>query len=1044
MRPLTLTVEGLRSFRAPVTIPFENRDHIAIIGDTGAGKSSILEAMTYALYGRTTFSGQANQEIMNDLAAHTRVTLRFTVGGRVFEVTRALRRAGDRTVRPATASLTEFGPDGAEMRKIEQVRQVDNRIQEILGLDAKAFLRTVVLPQGQFAQLLVGDDPTARAAILRQVWRADELTRAGQLADEALPPLSQLAGQASQALDGTPEDPDAYLEELRADAERLAGRAKKARETHQRATAARASLAQAGERAAAAETVLRKIGHLDFTVASTAAEQVVHHAAAITSERAAAQSEQSETRGRLKAVPPDDDGLDHQSIGSAQAALQQLPSRTEAAQSAALRARAEAGEADEARQGATVLEEELRVLEDQLSRHEEARPGLGSELNDAEAKLSDAETLLRDLRQAAANAGTLQEQADGKARQAESLRQEITRLRENDLIQAEQQYAEAEKDYSAAQRRNAGAAASHGLHQGDDCPVCDRPLPRQWQPPAAADLTAAREAHRAAQVKVTGVQNDIGRLATRAEEIGGTQAAELRQSAEQAREAARTAATDLASLLGRDQVDPAELPPGEEILQPLRDAAETARSRLTGHDSESQKLRDQRTAVNADLTNAQGRLRSLSAASSRSLKDAATALRALRSDLASLPAELRVGATLPEDPLDIEVIPISGIDAATQLLDERVRELGRRAELRRQLQGVLDGLAERTRELDGQWAAEVLDPGNEVITTLNKHRDALGEGTALLRISDVALPATASLSEPAGLLDTVSVFRETTDTVAQRTRTLSEASQAEANDARETIAAVAIELAIPPGGAEAQDADTVVQRADTKAIDADVEARTAAKAAEDFARLVAPLTVLRRASDQLTLAHKVLKDLSTALKPGAFPKWLTLRRSRALLVHASRLLEQMSGGRYAFAELGDESSEWRVIDHDSGLARTPASLSGGEQFIASLALALGMVEMMARSGGRLESLWLDEGFGSLDRSNLDAAVEALTSIASRGRMVAVISHIRAVADQVDHVLAVTREVTGTQARWLGASQRAELAADDLSSEVAEALGGLIE
>jgi DNA repair protein SbcC/Rad50 len=122
MRPLTLTIEGLRSFRSPVKISFEGRDHLAIIGDTGAGKSSILEAMTYALFGRTTFSGHANQEIMNDLADHMRVTLRFAVAGRTFEVTRALRRSGDRTVGAAKASLTEFGPDGTEIHQIEQVR----------------------------------------------------------------------------------------------------------------------------------------------------------------------------------------------------------------------------------------------------------------------------------------------------------------------------------------------------------------------------------------------------------------------------------------------------------------------------------------------------------------------------------------------------------------------------------------------------------------------------------------------------------------------------------------------------------------------------------------------------------------------------------------------------------------------------------------------------------------------------------------------------------------------------------------------------------
>jgi DNA repair protein SbcC/Rad50 len=340
VRPITLTIEGLRSFRAPATICFEGREHLAIVGDTGAGKSSILEAMTYALYGRTTFTGQANQEIMNDLAGHMRVTLRFTVAGRIFEVTRVLRRAGDRTVGAARASLTEFAPDGSEIRKMEQVRQVDSRIQEILGLDAKAFLRTVVLPQGQFARLLVDDDPAARAAILRQIWRADELTRAGLIVDEELPPLSELAGHISQALAGAPEDPPAHLEGLRADAGQRSAAAAKAREAHRAAAAARDDLAHASERAAAADQVLDRIGHFDFAEAIAAAGKIAGRAAAIATERATAESQRAELRVHLKAVPPDNDGLDRQSIGEARAILRQLPSRAETAQGAAARGRA--------------------------------------------------------------------------------------------------------------------------------------------------------------------------------------------------------------------------------------------------------------------------------------------------------------------------------------------------------------------------------------------------------------------------------------------------------------------------------------------------------------------------------------------------------------------------------------------------------------------------------------------------------------------------------------------------------------------------------
>ena len=158
-------------------------------------------------------------------------------------------------------------------------------------------------------------------------------------------------------------------------------------------------------------------------------------------------------------------------------------------------------------------------------------------------------------------------------------------------------------------------------------------------------------------------------------------------------------------------------------------------------------------------------------------------------------------------------------------------------------------------------------------------------------------------------------------------------------------------------------------------------------------------------------------------------------------MHASRTLEQISNGRYAFVEPADEFDRWQVLDRDSGQSRSPASLSGGEQFIASLALALGMVEMMARHGGRLESLFLDEGFGSLDRTNLDAAIEALGMVAAGGRMVVLISHVQAVAEQVTHVAAVTRTVSGSRVEWLSDKQRRRIGDAEAGTS---ALSGLLD
>jgi DNA repair protein SbcC/Rad50 len=619
----------------------------------------------------------------------------------------------------------------------------------------------------------------------------------------------------------------------------------------------------------------------------------------------------------------------------------------------------------------------------------------------------------------------------------------MAQLRDGDLVQAEQAATATETSYADAQRHNAAAAAAHGLHPGDDCSVCNRPLAEDWQPPMAEDFDTARRAHQATQIALTEERSKIRDLTTRAQ-ITDNQATELQQDGDRFLETARTAAAGLARLIGRDEIDVAALSSGDEFLHSLSGMVIRAGEELATYDSESQQLREQRAAAQVDVTNAQASLKKIRASHSRNSSEAAVATQELRTTFASLPDQLRVDVALPTDPLDVEVIQLGGLDAAYQMLDDRARELDHRGAQRKQLQHQLDTLAQRARDLDAYWTEQVLAPGHELVETVNRHRDALAASIGLLNIRDIPLQPAASLSNPAQLADIVRAHRESGDAVIRRTRALAEEAQTEADAARHTIARLATELAIPATDPHPADPDQVVACASGKATEADVEARAAEQAAENFSRLVAPLAELRRTGEELSLAHKVLRDLSAALKPGAFPKWLTLRRSRALLIHASRLLEQMSGGHYAFAELDDEDAEWRVIDNDSGLDRTPASLSGGEQFIASLALALGMVEMMARSGGRLESLWLDEGFGSLDRSNLDTAIEALASVAARGRMVAVISHVRAVADQVTHVLAVTRGVTGTQASWLNPHQRSQIATGDLESDTASALSGLLD
>ena len=161
----------------------------------------------------------------------------------------------------------------------------------------------------------------------------------------------------------------------------------------------------------------------------------------------------------------------------------------------------------------------------------------------------------------------------------------------------------------------------------------------------------------------------------------------------------------------------------------------------------------------------------------------------------------------------------------------------------------------------------------------------------------------------------------------------------------------------------------------------------------------------------------MLEAVTSLLTDGRFIGYVVTRRQRALLALASEILGSMTGGRYGFAE------DFRIVDRAFGQARGSKTLSGGEAFLASLALALGLVELAARGGGRLEALFLDEGFGSLDADALDDALGELERRAQAGRLVAVVSHIRAVAERIEDVLQVVQEPEGTEVTRVSGAER---------------------
>jgi exonuclease SbcC len=180
-----------------------------------------------------------------------------------------------------------------------------------------------------------------------------------------------------------------------------------------------------------------------------------------------------------------------------------------------------------------------------------------------------------------------------------------------------------------------------------------------------------------------------------------------------------------------------------------------------------------------------------------------------------------------------------------------------------------------------------------------------------------------------------------------------------------------------------------------------------ARAEADVARIDEQLDEAERlrTTQRTAVERQQVADLLAGhLAANRFEKWLLDEALQQLVATASTLLGDLTGGAYALAVDG-RSGGFGVIDHtNASQVRSARTLSGGETFLASLALALALADQVAGMAGagaaRLESLFLDEGFGTLDPDTLDVVASALDELGARGRMVGVVTHVRELADRL--------------------------------------------
>ena len=293
----------------------------------------------------------------------------------------------------------------------------------------------------------------------------------------------------------------------------------------------------------------------------------------------------------------------------------------------------------------------------------------------------------------------------------------------------------------------------------------------------------------------------------------------------------------------------------------------------------------------------------------------------------------------------------------------------------------------------------------KAVAAATRHHAALAERDVRARRAfDAARDTIAALGPPparrhdlaedwAQLVEWAATQTPALHTQLAEHRAAAERARAEATEQTEVLAAACREAGIEPGRAGTWPGEAVAAahaRADEAVTRIDEQLATAER--------------LRAEQAAATGQRQVAEALAGYLAANRFEKWLLDEALHQLVAGASEILAELTGGAYALT-VDARSGGFGVVDHtNASQIRSARTLSGGETFLASLALALALADQIAglaaAGSARLESLFLDEGFGTLDPDTLDVVATALDELGARGRMVGVVTHVRELADRL--------------------------------------------
>jgi len=1016
MHPLVLEMSAFGPFAAQEVIDFKRlgeRPLFLINGPTGSGKTTLLDAICFALYGKTTGDEREGAQMRSDLANAeqlTEVSFTFALSGQVFRVRRVPEQARPKsrgegfTQQSAEAQLWQLAEDGTELRLIvsNKVTEATREIEQLLGLNVDQFRQVMVLPQGKFRQLLMADSKD-REHIFSQLFQTqiykkleDELkTRSAEIRREA----DNLTRQKKVLLEQSGADGEESLVKNHLEIKEKTDHSyKKLEECRHQENQTREHLRQSEAllaRFAQMDELRKSIQILAEQSNSIEADKLRLRRASVASQLHPAYDQYLQTQQRLsqaeRQLTQAEELLSAKHTQQARLAeeTQKIPHLEQQITEWSTQKQEIARYLEKSKQLQEVEKARLHAQQDcQVKRQQNAV--VNAELDHKKAELKKLEESLTQLRLSIDKNSDLPIAVDRAKQQVEQakrlqeaqiksaeLTQKLATLKQTGIVLREQEQAAVadanriERDWHLGQ----AAILSRSLQSGEPCPVCgsdNHPSPAvsEMEPPSQNDVAQARD--KAAEL--------TQELSLKREEYSLTN---------KDLENITNVITEVKTLLGDEanlSVDALE----QRYLEIKRqcDIWVEQRASLKG-------LESTKAELSASIAQLEQRLVRHKA----EFDHADKMLTEIEKEYALVVAEL------PESYRQSDAVQkaLTSLEAQMVAADDQIKSLQKRQSA---MQSALDEATATQRIRKESCEALKVEVEHQLSSWLSALSDSVFDDQA----------------------DFLSAILDS----EQQHQVQERIQRYESDRLQKQGALTAIESELnsqtPPDMATVE---AVWHTAKLQLEQAEQQWRALHNQQIVLEEKLKGLEQIKRESEILQQQYAVAGTLSDVAN-GQTGNKVSLQRFVLsvllddVLIEASHRLSLMSKGRYRLLRKEDRAKgnrasglDLEVEDAYTGRIRAVATLSGGESFMAALALALGLSDVVqAYAGGiRLDTLFIDEGFGSLDPESLDLAIRTLTDLQQSGRMIGIISHVTELKEQIPLRIDILSSERGSRICW---------------------------